>query len=355
MKQHLNELQVYSGIAILFVVLIHSNGYYLQNVLFLENYVGSGIILNIIDKLIHSAVPMFIFISGYKYQMNNKNEPYKKFVIKKYNNVFKPFFILSLFFIFLNTSITTLKMFFSFGTINVAIVLLRFVKDLLKIFVGYNYAVQLWYIPLYLFIVLSYPIILKYLRHDKIRMTIFILLALFWVYINNLNLHFISKYPQPFNFVYYFYLYELGNLFYKYKINVKKGFLLVLLFGLSWISISLIKDPKLSGIITDTFLVPIEVMAFYFISVTIKNSKIFNLLGKYSFHIFLFHVPFLSYISIFTQKIGFYKTGLISPILATVSILFSMGLYKILVKTKIGKYMFNVKYSGNTSNLVKNE
>ncbi|MBU3179024.1 hypothetical protein KPL47_22270 [Clostridium estertheticum] len=61
MEKHLNELQVYSGIAILFVTLIHSNAFYLSSFLQLDSYTDAGLILNLLDKVVHVAVPIFLF------------------------------------------------------------------------------------------------------------------------------------------------------------------------------------------------------------------------------------------------------------------------------------------------------
>lgn len=50
-KQKLPELQVFSGIAILCVVLIHSNAYYLSNVLNLQAYTDAQFIVRLLDNL----------------------------------------------------------------------------------------------------------------------------------------------------------------------------------------------------------------------------------------------------------------------------------------------------------------
>jgi surface polysaccharide O-acyltransferase-like enzyme len=117
MKQKLNELQIYSGIAILFVVLIHTNYTFLMTLPWFkctdirwmfyylkapENSLSTfPYFFNLIDKITHVAVPMFIFIAGYKYAYNRKIS-YKEYFTRKLRKVFKPFLIISLFFILLN-------------------------------------------------------------------------------------------------------------------------------------------------------------------------------------------------------------------------------------------------------------
>lgn len=66
-------LTVYSGVAILFVLLIHSNAYYLHHINENERFILMKLFINIINI----AVPMFIFIAGYKYELTKKNRDKK--------------------------------------------------------------------------------------------------------------------------------------------------------------------------------------------------------------------------------------------------------------------------------------
>lgn len=66
-------LSVYSGISILFVLLIHSNAYYLHHINENERFILMKLFINIINI----AVPMFIFIAGYKYELTKKNRDKK--------------------------------------------------------------------------------------------------------------------------------------------------------------------------------------------------------------------------------------------------------------------------------------
>ena len=81
MKKVLKELDIFSGIAILCVVLIHSNAFYLSNVLNLQSYKDATFSVRVLDNFVHSAVPMFIFIAGYKYALNNIDNNYKEYVL----------------------------------------------------------------------------------------------------------------------------------------------------------------------------------------------------------------------------------------------------------------------------------
>ena len=147
-KGKLLELEVFSGIAILCVVLIHCNGYYLLNILNLETYGQAHFYTRLLDNFVHGAVPMFIFISGYKYALNNINDNYKEFVLKKVKMVIKPFIIINMCFVIKN--IINYPNYYNLKTI---------IAEIIWIFIGHSVAYQLWYIPMYIFIVVTYPIL----------------------------------------------------------------------------------------------------------------------------------------------------------------------------------------------------
>ena len=235
MKERRPELEIYSGIAILFVVLLHSNAYYLSNVLKLGAYLQAGVLLHVTDKIIHIAVPMFIFIAGFKYQMNNTGDAYGSFFAKKIKGVFIPFFLLSTFYLIYFWSKVFYTRWVNTGYWDVQYVLTNMIPNFFKMFLGYNFAYQFWYIPMYLLIVLSYPLIAKGIKNIYIRFALYFAVAVFWEVIVSLRVPFINNYPYPLKFVYYFFIYELGCIFYHkglYKRNLKPMLALyVLLLG----------------------------------------------------------------------------------------------------------------------------
>lgn len=94
-KKWIPELQSFSGLAIIFVVLIHTTSYYLLSVLHMSSFEKVDYGTRLVDNLIHGAVPIFIFIAGYKYALNSLEVPYKKIVKNKISRVVKPFLIIS--------------------------------------------------------------------------------------------------------------------------------------------------------------------------------------------------------------------------------------------------------------------
>src|SRR5471030_1438046 len=206
-KNWVPELQSLSGIAIIFVVLIHADSYYLLSVLNKSAYEEVYFAPRLLDNIIHGAVPMFIFIAGYKYILTGIDKPYKRYVISKINRVIKPFLIISIIFFIKD-------MMFSFENIQVKSAVVSF----LKIFIGYNIAYQLWYIPLYILMILTYPIIYKVFKNERKRMIFIVLIvaiqyALSW-YIEIIGTH-------PFDFIYYYLFFEMGVIFCKYNIKDK--------------------------------------------------------------------------------------------------------------------------------------
>jgi len=344
MKKHLNELQVYSGIAILFVTLIHSNAFFLLSILHLKTYAQVGFGFNLSDKIVHVAVPMFIFISGYKYEMQDKNEVYTKLIYKKFTNIIKPFLIVTICWILYEWGRLCLENIRLHDHVNIFYVLNMCLKDLFNAFLGDNVAYQLWYIPMYALIVFSYPIIIKCLKNSKIRLLIFYIIAIIITAIQIKTSLLADLYMQPVNFIYYFYLYELGVQLYSKGIDKKYSKIIIICYLFLLPVVSLIKNPLMSNLSTNLVFTPIAVVAFYYIAVFLKDSKILLTLGKYSFAIYLFHEPiFVSKLSRILVKHDLYSSKFIIPFIAVSSILLSICFYNILIKTSLGKYVFNIK------------
>lgn len=343
MKKHLNELQVYSGIAILFVTLIHSDAFFLLSILHLKTYVQEGFIFNLVDKVVHVAVPMFIFISGYKYQMHDENEAYTRLIHKKFTKIIKPFLIVSVGWILFEWGRLCLQNIISHDHVDIYYVFINCIKDIFNTFLGDNYAYQLWYIPMYTLVVFSYPIIIKFLRNSKIRFIIMYIIAIIITVIQIKTKLLSSPYMQPVNFIYYFYLYELGVQSYTNGIKKKYNKTIIISYLFLLLVVSLIKNPLISNLSTNLMFTPIAVVAMYYIAVYLKNSKIFLSLGKYSFAIYLFHEPiFVSKVSRLLVSHNIYSSKAMIPFVAVGSIILSICFYKILTKTSFGKYVFNI-------------
>lgn len=333
MKKHLPELQVLSGIAILCVVLIHSNAYYLFNTLNLTSYTGASFKIQLLDNLIHGAVQIFIFISGFKYSLHDSNTPYKEYLLRRLTPVIQPFLVISVFF-FIKDNINNLQL------LNVKIIF----EWLINIFRGYNSVYQLWYIPLYIFIIASYPLIYKLFKSNFLRF-IFILFIVFSQQILSNQLPILETYP--FSFVYYYIFFELGVLCQKYdfKNNFKKckyiiGFTYVLL------AVILILNPlpKTQSFMRSYIFWPLCVLSYYFLSLKLQNNKLLLFLGKYSFYIFLLHEPIINKrICILFNDLNMYNSIFSIFIVTAITICTTVLIYKLIENTFLNIILFKSK------------
>ncbi len=329
-KKWIPELQSFSGLAIIFVVLIHATAYYLLSVLHMTYFEETDYVTRLADNLIHGAVPIFIFIAGYKYALNDLNIPYEKFVRSRITKVFKPFLIISIIF-FIKSIISNNE----HGNI------FNLSESFLKIFIGYNAAYQLWYIPMYVLISLTYPIMCKIINNEWFRM-IFILGIIIIQY--DLSWYSDLLAGHPFDFVYYYLFFHMGLISCKY--NIKNKFkrwdiLIIVVYILITLILTLNTSENLSGILKRFIIWPMSVMAYYFWIIRIKENKLLQYLGKYSFYIFLLHEPiFCTDISYIFKAFGIYYSVVESFIIAVLTIIITMLLYKVIEKTFVRKLLF---------------
>lgn len=340
-NKKLPELQVFSGIAILCVVLIHNNAIYLLSVLNLQSYNDANFTVRFLDNLINAAVSMFIFISGYKYAVNNIDTEYKKYAIKTIKKVFKPFLIISLIFIIKNNIVTP-------GYFNN---IKNMLSDFRNIFKGYNYAYQLWYIPMYLFISLTYPLMCKLFNNDKFR--IFIILSIIFTQ-ELLERRFGLLVGRPFNFVYYYLFFEMGLIFCKYDIKNKikrYDILIISTYLISSIILTINPALNLYSLIEYYIMWPLSVLAYYLLSLRLVNSKLFRYLGKYSFYIYLLHAPIMCGRIFDTFKsLAIYNSIIYIFIITALTIACSIIVYKVIEHTFINSILFSPKHSNVSYN-----
>ena len=324
------ELQSFSGLAIIFVVLIHSTSYYLLSVLMKTSFEEVDFATRLVDNLIHGAVPMFIFVAGYKYSLNNIDKPYKEYAISRTNKVIKPFLIISMIF-FIKDIIVNLE---SLNIRNSAI-------SFFRIFIGYNIAYQLWYVPMYLLIALTYPIIHKLIKSEKIK-----LIFIVGIVITQYSLSWYSELlaSHPFDYIYYYLFFHMGLAFRKYDIKskVKKWDIkIIVTYLILTLIITLNPVNELNGPLRRFVLWPISVIAYYFFAVRVKDNRMLQYLGKYSFYIFLLHEPiFCTKISYIFKSSGIYNSVIESFIIGGLTIGITILTYKIIQKTFIKKILF---------------
>lgn len=333
MKSVKKYLTIYSGVAILFVLLIHSNAYYLHYVNENEDIILMKVFINIINI----AVPMFIFIAGYKYQLTNKSRDLKEYYKIKFNRIIKPTLIISILWSCIFLALSIIKKALQGQAIDIVFYLKTFLYRIFQIFIGNNDIYQLWYIPMYIFIVFLYPNIEKYNVYNKI--IIFSILAIVQVvgscYFSILNEH-------PFDFIYYFIFFEMGVLFYKNenKLKFKKSYYYNIFIVLILIS-GIFTNENINKILIKLIIYPIGVIVFYYISQLIQNISWIEIIGRYSFIIYVLHEPIiLSRLGILIQILNLYNNWIWVPIISIIGIIICIFLYKISLRFKIGRYFW---------------
>lgn len=329
-KKWVPELQSLSGLAIIFVVLIHADSYYLLSVLNKTTYEEVYFTSRLLDNFIQGAVPIFIFISGYKYVLTGINKSYKEYSIGKIKRVIKPFLIISIIFFFKNIIVN-----FQISDLKTNII------DLLKIFIGYNIAYQLWYIPMYIIIGLTYPIIYKVFKAEKIRIP-FILLVIVIQYSVSWYSNLMGS--HPFDFIYYYMFFEMGVLFCKYDLKNKFNkwdMRIMFTYIIIVLAVTFIPLAQLGGPIKRFILWPVSVVAYYVFNLRIENNKLLQYLGKYSFYIFLLHEPIIcTKISYTFKSMGIYNSMIYVFLTGILTLIITLLVYKIIEKTFIKKLLF---------------
>ena len=198
-RYHYHELTVMSGIAILFVLAIHGCASALNN--FYPNgatYAETGMWLRAISNIVAPAVPMFLFVSGFKYAANDSATPYFVFLKKRLPRVLMSFAIINTFYWLLD-SITYME---SFDLILLA-------KTYIHSWVGYSVAYQLWYIPMYCCVIIACPLVRQIIPSTTVR---FLAYALIGIAQRVLETEFPLLETYPIRFISYPVFFEMGIL-----------------------------------------------------------------------------------------------------------------------------------------------
>lgn len=337
-KVYHKELDGYAGIAILFVIFIHANAYYLS-ALNLRSYISDGIGLYLLDNIIHIAVPIFIFIAGFKFQLNNNIndfQDYKNYFFKKLKLI-KPFFIFTLAILFSYNIYVCLGLIKSNLSINVISLLESFSLEFIKTFIGKSPAYHLWFIPMYLFVTLAYPLWANWIKNSKIRLTLFAFISLVCLIFDQL-FHF-SFYI---NYFYYFLIFEMGVLFCKKHKQLNYSFIIsvITIYVIALIATILVNN-KYYLLIGKQLLIFSGVFTYYYLSYWLKNNNLLSTIGKYSFYIYILHDPVILKVTFKTfQKIIYFHNNYAAiPLVAATTVIISIFVYQICCKTFLNKVL----------------
>lgn len=280
-KKYCPELTVMSGLAIIYVLMIHAVGS-CHSSLYpdITSYADCGFLLCTLCNIVSPAVPMFIFISGFKYALNDSATPYFVFLGKRLSRVVMSFLIL-------NTLFWALDCMSWMETFDPILLMKIYVSSCL----GNSVAYQLWYIPMYCCVLIVCPLVCKVIRKSWIRFMLYLAIGI-------ANRVLTAYYPifneYPFRFMNYPVFFEMGIVVHEYdlasKVRLKAvpaAVYLLIIVLLSWFVPS-----QTDGLgIQYLLYYLVGTMVYYLLSISLKESKILKWFGMYSYPLFLLHEP----------------------------------------------------------------
>ncbi|MFW9946098.1 MAG: acyltransferase [Candidatus Odinarchaeota archaeon] len=327
--ENIKEFDILRGFAIIFVVIIHTFGlvyHYNEGIEYLLTY-------GIIFILAQSAVPIFLFISGYflrlKYISQNSLKSIFKSRVKK---IILPYLLFSIIYLLYNNWRFDLNTNFLEG-----------IYQILTFSVEFHF----WFLGLLIFFYIFFPLLNKcFEKFGKVKLLVgSAILQLIWIVLE------ITIYKQflfnpdmqvliffiKYAFISYFFYFFLGMYFVENydqvidRLDNKKSLYILILLLIPSILLSYyyIMDLVYFKLIT----MPISILAiliFYKISFNLKEKKIgnlFEIFGRYSYGIYLIH-PLITSLLGYIFEIGalFYLILFINVCVFSLSIIYLINL-----------------------------
>ena len=327
------ELTVMSGIAIIFVLLIHACGYCLAYLYPGMEYAETDTFLLTLRNLVTPAVPMFLFVSGFKYALHDSDTPYREFLKKRLPKVLMSFFIINTIFWIID-SIIWMERFD-------AVLLL---KTYISSWLGNSVAYPLWYIPMYCCVVIACPLACRIIQNCWVRLLLYLAVGcaqrLLAVRVPMLGAY-------PFLFVSYPLFFELGIIVHQYDFTSK-------LKGKAWLSLVYIGvgivlsavAPRLSSVVLVQYVLfcVVGTLAYFTACIFLSGNKVFSWIGLYSYPLFLLHEPVIGRCAAFIQEKGGLRSSPPFIVLWLLIVFFvTIGLIKLLEFIKVDTILW--KYS----------
>lgn len=335
MSRDLKEIVLLDGVAIILIVLYHS----------IQTFSSSHYDANFLKytlRINEMGLFLFTFLSGYKFLLNHINELenrnfLKKYFAKRFNRLYKPYIGYSLIIFipeYLLIYIATYYFKLNFEGIS------RFwnslnVSGIIKLFFGTNFiAPHLWYLFI-LLIITSICFFVLYLANIKYLYYLSLIIFLYNLInpIKSIDYRIILYLPS--------FVFGMYWAHYKESIHTKKTMtILSLLFFISMVQIITCKQiPHQYYIIAYGFIFPsLAILASPILTRIEQVENILYFCGKYSFQIYLFHVPIiLPSLERYTVDIAGIDYTIIPYILSIATIIISVYTYKVCEKTKLNK------------------
>lgn len=275
------ELTVMSGIAIVFVLCIHASGSALADLYpDAAGYAETDYFLRLFANLVSPAVPMFLFVSGYKYALHDRNTPYLAFLKKRLPRVLMSFFIINTLFWALD-SIIWMERFDPF----------LLMKTYISSWMGNTVAYPLWYIPMYCFVIIICPLLNRVIRNNGVRFLLLLAIGLLQRYFSAIIPAFGER---PIMFISYPVFFEMGNIAceknWGTQMRHKRAFIVAYVGILAVVSY---KFPILSLNAKYAIYYIAGTWTCYLLSLEQKENKLLRYLGDASYPLFLLHEPII--------------------------------------------------------------
>ena len=279
-KKH-PELTTMTGMAIAMVLFIHAGSSYLGTCFPGLSYLEAGKLLQIFSLLVSPAVPMFIFLAGYKYALHDSKTPYGEWLKKRLPRVLMSFFIINTFFWVLD-SIVWME--------RVDLVLL--LKTYISSWMGNTVAYPLWYIPMYCCVVIACPLVCRVIPWSGVRLGLYFLVAA----VQQIAADAVPALGgKPWMFVAYPLFFELGiracERNWREKLDGKYG--LPVLTAACFAVLTYVFPQTFSVGITEYLCDIMGVIAVYTVCLGLRHNRVLHWLAGYSYPIFLLHEPLI--------------------------------------------------------------
>ena len=327
-KQYCPELTVMSGIAILFVLGIHGSGSAL-------NYGNTDSFLRIFSNFVAPAVPIFLFVSGYKYAMNDSETPYFSFLRKRLPRVLMSFALINTVFWMLDS----MMYMESFDVVLLA-------KTYLHSWVGYSVAYQLWYIPMYCFVLILCPLVCKIIPGEVVRFCVYLVVG---TLLRFLEIDYPILATYPIRFLSYPVFFEMGIVAYKKnwcdRLSSASGIAAVGAYSLVVILISW-EMPEFSTNELTKYLLyyVVGTVVFYFSGILLKKSRCLQWMGTISYPLFLLHEPLIGrYISTCLGRIAGLPSVCYIAVWIGLDLFATILLIHVIRKVKLDRLLWNYK------------
>lgn len=350
-KSNLGYISLIKNIALLLVILGHAGCIYAGRWQYDVVNKYSNILKYITEYIYSFHMPLFVFVSGYIYSYSkNIKKKYscrKEFIINKLKRLIVPYLITSILFMI------PIQMIFDIYKDGEKSYISRvFFETILA-----KRPAHLWYLLMLFNIFIIFIFVEKYIKSNKYIINI---LLLFFISIASIKIPNLYQISSSFKYLIYFYI---GYIICENKNNIKDNliknkniFLIlhILVFNIMYFSIDNNSENIVLKIITIIITPVLSIFALVWIYGYIMklydnknnykkiiNSKLYKLIDKYNFNIYLVHQPImLSIISIFTNvKISPIELYII---LFTITLSISIIVSRLILE--INKYINNIKY-----------